>query len=57
MKSRNCRCRGIAIGSAWGAEAPNSTRTIAVATAVTGAAVCITMQSWQWSASTGFEWR
>ena len=54
MKRRICRLWAIAMGSAWGVKAPNCTITMAAAAAATGTTVCITMQSWQWSASDWF---
>jgi hypothetical protein len=47
MKRRDWRCRTTTIGSAWGAEGPNRTKTITTVATARGATVCITMQSWQ----------
>ena len=54
MKRRDWRCRTTTIGSARGAEVPSCTMTMTTAAAATGATVCITIQSWQWSASVEF---
>jgi hypothetical protein len=55
MKSRSWRCRAMMMGSAWGAEAPSCTITMAAVVAATCARVCITMHNWQLSASVELE--